>query len=113
MKKNEHVIFATNLQKCRQALGWSQTKAAVMLGIKRATYAAYEERRSLPPVTFLPHLARTMGITFMAGFLENPDFSYEEQEKEFLVTCESEIETRYLAAAEHERMAVDKILGIG
>lgn len=113
MKKQENVIFAQNLTKSRHALGWSQSKAADMLGITRAAYGAYEEGRALPALRTLPHLSSTFAIIHILAFLENPDFDYFEQEKEYTVTYDSALEKRYAEADPQKRKIVDAALGIG
>lgn len=49
--------LAVNLKLFRNRKGFSQDKAAELIGVKQKTYAAWEEARSEPGATLLPVIA--------------------------------------------------------
>lgn len=113
MKKEERPPYAINLRKARKALGWNREKTADLLGIAWSTYGSYEEGRARPGIDLLPKFARVLGITNVLSFLENPAFVYQEQEREFTVTFQSDLENIYANAPARDRELVDMLLGIG
>ena len=63
-----HVIqfreaFARKIIKLRKDKDKTQEEIAAAINIKRARYAAYEERRSEPPISVLRRLAAFYGMT--------------------------------------------------
>lgn len=113
MKKEERPAYAMNLRKARKANGWNREKTAALLGIPPSTYGSYEEGRAKPGIDLVPKFARVMKITNILSFLENPAFIYQEQEKEFEVTFQSDLENIYANAPARDRQVVDMLLGIG
>lgn len=68
-------IFSDNLKKARKLKGWIQQEAADNIGIKRATYAAYEESRADPPNKTLTLIAEVFEVEDdVYGFMNNRDF---------------------------------------
>lgn len=114
MKKTraERPIFARNIIKARRALGWSQEKASKLLGITHKALGSYEEGRAQPELKMIPTFVTVYGITNVIAFLENPDFSHHDQDKEFTVAYESPLEKMYHSAPAKERKIVDLALGI-
>lgn len=113
MKKEQRPPFAKNLTKARKAHSWNQNKAADMLGIPRKTYGAYEEGRAHPSLKILPTIVSVFGITNLLAFIEDVNFSYYDQDKEFTVEYQSPLEKIYANAPERDRKIVDMALGIG
>lgn len=113
MKKEERSPFANNLRQAREAKGWIQHKAADLLGIPRTTYGSYEEGRALPSIKVLRTILHIYGITNILSFLENPDFNYQDQDKQFTIEYQSPLEKIYANASERNRKIVDAALGIG
>lgn len=105
--------FATNLRHVRAQLGWTTSQiAAKNLGLKRATYQAYEEGRSMPGAEGLCHMAEIMGITNLRGFLSDPNFDYRQQDAVPRIKNESPLVSNYRVASERDKKLVDVILGI-
>jgi len=66
-------ILSDNLKKARLAAGFpNQEKPAKLLGIKRSTFASYEEGRAKPPITLLPKIVDVYSIIDWRSFLADP-----------------------------------------
>lgn len=72
-------ILSDNLKKVRAFHGFSQTKAAALIGVKRSLYASWEESRAKPSVTTFPAVVQAFGITDWVGFLSNEKFDIRRQ----------------------------------
>lgn len=105
--------FPLNLVKMRRSLGWTQQKAADLIGIKCKTYQSYEEGRAVPSVLLLPTVATVMKITDIIAFVENPDFDPADQEAQYSVAFESGLQKLYDGAGPRIQKMVDLALGIG
>ena len=66
-------IFSKNLRRVRDGKGWTQGRAAKKIGVKRATYAAYEEGRSLPRALVFVKLMRVYDIIDLS-FVDSEEF---------------------------------------
>ena len=105
--------FATNLRKARKAHGWNQYQAASAIGIKRATYQAYEEGRSCPRAEDLVQLADTMGVTNLRAFIADEHFDFRNQDALPIRPKEEPVlQTNYALASPRDKKLVDTILGI-
>lgn len=67
-------IIASNLKKMRKHFGWSQDRAAELIGIKRSRLASYEEGRAVPGLELFPKLITVYRIIDWHGFLTNTAF---------------------------------------
>lgn len=90
--------FGKNLKRLRSHSEWSQEDAAAAIGIKRSTYASYEEHRAEPSQDILKKIADAFGVTNMYAMLYN---------EKFLVTKESCVFDVSIASQESRRV-VDK-----
>lgn len=113
MKKADRPPFAKNLSKARKAFGWTQAKAADMLGVTRSAYGSYEEGRAQPVLGMFTTFISVLGISNLQAFIENPDFDYWGQDREYTVEFQSPMEKKYAAAPNAARKIVDLALGIG
>lgn len=63
--------FANNLRKYRLSKKLSQNSMSKQLGLKRCTYAAYEETRGKPNFAVLLKISALLGVSIEAMISEN------------------------------------------
>lgn len=71
--------FPTNLKKARQALSFTQEKAAAIIGVKTRAYQSYEEGRAEPRAGILLSILKVFAITNPDGFYSDPGFQWSSQ----------------------------------
>lgn len=106
-----HSTFAINLRKVRKDNNLTQGQLSTILNIKRATYQAYEEGRSMPPIEVLFNICESFGIENIKEFITNNDFDIN---KEIIITKSqmSLLEKKYLLLPQKHKEIVNLLLGL-
>jgi len=113
MKKELRPVLSQNLIKARNALRWTQKKAADMLGVQQKAYAAWEEGRANPDLKLLPLIAYNFKVYNLLAFLENTEFDPANQDEGWTIELATPLEEKYREAPAAAQAIVDLALGIG
>lgn len=63
MMKNPEKVWFRNLQKAREAKGWTQVKLSMEVGISQQSVTYYETGTRIPSLEVAEKLAKTLGVT--------------------------------------------------
>src|SRR6185437_2480599 len=102
-----------NLKKAREFKGWTQEKAASIVGVSRPAFGAYEEGRAFPGVDTFIRLAEIFHVKDLVGFVRNEKFDPRCQAQRTEIPAEmSNLVDNYRAADIREKLAVNILLGL-